>query len=135
MMHSIMPCMIKNDEQETSVLATLQLELRRGAMVLAVLSQLKEAEYGYSLKQQLSEAGLEIPEGTLYPLLRRLEAQGLLESEWRVVDEKRPRRYYKISQEGQQVFAALSREWRDLQEAVNNLLHTVAAGKNGEENG
>ncbi|MCL4862430.1 MAG: PadR family transcriptional regulator [Caldilineaceae bacterium] len=127
--------MIKNDEQETSVLATLQLELRRGAMVLAVLSQLKEAEYGYSLKQQLSEAGLEIPEGTLYPLLRRLEAQGLLESEWRVVDEKRPRRYYKISQEGQQVFAALSREWRDLQEAVNNLLHTVAAGKNGEENG
>lgn len=127
--------MIKNDEQETSVLATLQLELRRGAMVLAVLSQLKEAEYGYSLKQQLSEAGLEIPEGTLYPLLRRLEAQGLLESEWRVVDEKRPRRYYKISQEGQQVFAALSREWRDLQEAVNNLLHTAAAGKNGEENG
>ena len=130
-----MSCMIKNDEQETSVLATLQLELRRGAMVLAVLSQLKEAEYGYSLKQQLSEAGLEIPEGTLYPLLRRLEAQGLLESEWRVVDEKRPRRYYKISQEGQQVFAALSREWRDLQEAVNNLLHTAAAGKNGEENG
>lgn len=126
--------MIKNDEQETSVLATLQLELRRGAMVLAVLSQLKEAEYGYSLKQQLTAAGLEIPEGTLYPLLRRLEAQGLLESEWRVVDEKRPRRYYQISNEGQQVFAALSREWRDLQEAINNLLHAAVAGKNGEEN-
>jgi DNA-binding PadR family transcriptional regulator len=114
--------MTKSDEQDASVLASLQLELRRGAMVLAVLSQLKEAEYGYSLKQRLTEAGLEIPEGTLYPLLRRLEAQGLLESEWRVVDEKRPRRYYQISQEGQQVFTALSREWRDLQEAVNNLL-------------
>jgi PadR family transcriptional regulator, regulatory protein PadR len=126
--------MIKNDEQETSVLATLQLELRRGAMVLAVLSQLKEAEYGYSLKQQLTAAGLEIPEGTLYPLLRRLEAQGLLTSEWRVVDEKRPRRYYQISNEGQQVFAALSREWRDLQEAIDNLLCAAAAGKSGEEN-
>jgi PadR family transcriptional regulator PadR len=126
--------MIKNDEQETSVLATLQLELRRGAMVLAVLSQLKEAEYGYLLKQQLSKAGLEIPEGTLYPLLRRLEAQGLLESEWRVVDEKRPRRYYKLNRAGRQVFDALSCDWRELQEAINNLLHAAAAGINGEKN-
>ena len=75
------------------------LELRRGMIVLAVLSQLDHEQYGYSLLKLLSDQGLEVDQGTLYPLLRRLESQGLLQSNWRL-EEARPRRYYVISQEG-----------------------------------
>jgi DNA-binding PadR family transcriptional regulator len=110
-----------NKENYAEVIENLQLELRRGAMVLAVLSQLQESEYGYSLKQQLAVGGLEIPEGTLYPLLRRLEKQGLLQSEWRVVDEARPRRYYKASERGVQALRDLGQEWKQLSEAINNF--------------
>jgi DNA-binding PadR family transcriptional regulator len=110
-----------NKENYAEVIEHLQLELRRGAMVLAVLSQLQESEYGYSLKQQLAAGGLEIPEGTLYPLLRRLEKQGLLQSEWRVVDEARPRRYYKASERGVQALRDLGQEWKHLSEAINNF--------------
>jgi DNA-binding PadR family transcriptional regulator len=110
-----------NKENYAEVIENLQLELRRGAMVLAVLSQLQESEYGYSLKQQLAAGGLEIPEGTLYPLLRRLEKQGLLQSEWRVVDEARPRRYYKASERGVQALSDLGQEWKHLSEAINNF--------------
>lgn len=85
-------------------------ELRRGVVVLAVLSQMDTARYGYSLIQRLAERGLEIEEGTLYPLLRRLEKQGLLESEWEV-GEARPRKYYRISPLGREVLAALREEW------------------------
>ena len=88
----------------------LRLELRRGIVVLAVLSQMDTARYGYSLIQQLAEQGLDIEEGTLYPLLRRLEQQGLLESEWEV-SETRPRKYYRISPLGREVLAVLSAEW------------------------
>ena len=73
----------------------LVLELRRGILVLATLSQLDEAKYGYSLMQELADQGLEIEQGTLYPLLRRLEYQELLESEWNV-EGSRPRRYYHL---------------------------------------
>lgn len=97
-------------------------ELRRGALVLAVLAQLHEAQYGYSLKQRLAEAGLEIPEGTLYPLLRRLEAQGLVTSEWQVIDEVRPRRYYLLNAQGQTVLAQLAAEWRGLVAVLDRLL-------------
>jgi DNA-binding PadR family transcriptional regulator len=100
----------------------LLLELRRGVLVLAVLSQLATAEYGYSLKQELSERGLEINEGTLYPLLRRLESQGLLESDWRVVDDARPRRYYQMSPMGETVLANLAYEWDSLVEVMSGLL-------------
>ena len=70
----------------------LETELRRGALVLATLSQLRSARYGYSLRQALAEQGMPIEEGTLYPLLRRLEEQGLLASDWRIEDGP-PRRY------------------------------------------
>lgn len=101
-------------------------ELRRGALVLAVLARLGTAEYGYSLKQKLADAGLDINEGTLYPLLRRLEKQGLLESEWEVVDDARPRRYYRLSQEGEHVRFQLQAEWEELTRVMSILL----GGKN-----
>lgn len=99
----------------------LLLELRRGVIVLAVLSQLSEARYGYSLRRQLAEHGFEVNEGTLYPLLRRLEAQGLLESTWQL-GEGRPRRYYHLAATGHQVLAALRQEWQELQLALADLL-------------
>jgi DNA-binding PadR family transcriptional regulator len=99
----------------------LSLELRRGAIVLAILSQLEEPLYGYSLRERLAEQGLEIKEGTLYPLLRRLEDQGLLESDWEV-GEGRPRRYYRLSRRGKKVRAELQTEWEDLVEALGRLL-------------
>ena len=99
----------------------LALELRRGALVLAVLSQLDDEQYGYSLKKSLSHAGLEIDEGTLYPLMRRLETQGLLKSRWRVEDG-RPRRYYKISAQGESTLRALTGEWNKLAGVLKELL-------------
>lgn len=99
----------------------LALELRRGAVVLAVLSQLREEQYGYSLKKLVAASGLEIDEGTLYPLLRRLESQGLLTSRWRV-EQGRPRRYYKISAQGEETLEALAAEWRAIAESIGRLL-------------
>lgn len=111
-----------NKEGYADLIENLSLELRRGTVVVAVLSQLHEEQYGYSLKQQLSENGLEINEGTLYPLLRRLEGQGLLSSEWRVVDDARPRRYYRISELGLQALADLGAEWTQISKAINTFL-------------
>jgi DNA-binding PadR family transcriptional regulator len=102
----------------------VRLELRRGVVVLAVLSQMDTARYGYSLIQQLAEQGLDIEEGTLYPLLRRLEQQGLLESEWEV-SETRPRKYYRISLLGREVLAALSAEWFATVEVMRAILQEV----------
>ena len=96
-------------------------ELRRGTLVLCVLSQLQERQYGYSLKQDLAEHHIEIDEGTLYPLLRRLESQGLLDNEWDV-SGPRPRRYYRLNASGQEVLDTLSVEWQRMVEAVNQLL-------------
>lgn len=96
-------------------------ELRRGVLVLAVLARCQEVQYGYSLKQQLGAAGLDINEGTLYPLLRRLEGQGLLASEW-LVTEDRPRRYYRLSPAGSAVLARLVAEWHDLVGVVAQVL-------------
>ncbi|MEW5873106.1 MAG: helix-turn-helix transcriptional regulator [Chloroflexota bacterium] len=96
-------------------------ELRRGVLVLAALSQLGEAQYGYSLISELAERGLEIDQGTLYPLLRRLEADGLLQSEWNT-EGSRPRRYYVISPAGRQLLQALTEEWRGLSTVLNRLL-------------
>ena len=102
-------------------------ELRRGILVLATLSQLKEAKYGYGLISSLAERGLDIEQGTLYPLLRRLESQGLLQSEWNV-DGSRPRRYYMISSLGTDILAALASEWRDLTAVLENLLEDTSSG-------
>ncbi|CUS06358.1 putative DNA-binding protein YwzG [Candidatus Promineifilum breve] len=100
----------------------LRLELRRGVVVLAVLSQMDTARYGYNLIQRLAERGLDVEEGTLYPLLRRLEKQGLLESEWEI-GEARPRKYYRISPLGRKVLEALTAEWLHTIEVMHLILY------------
>jgi DNA-binding PadR family transcriptional regulator len=99
----------------------LELELRRGALVLAVLSQLRRAQYGYSLRQALADRGMPIEEGTLYPLLRRLEGQGLLASEWRIEDGP-PRRYYRLNDAGDALLAELTASWNALAATMAPLL-------------
>jgi len=96
-------------------------ELRRGVIVLAVLSQLGEEHYGYSLLKRLSDRGLEVDQGTLYPLLRRLESQGLLQSAWKI-EEARPRRYYVISKEGQKLLPLLREEWNGMVAMMGKML-------------
>lgn len=96
-------------------------ELRRGMIVLAVLSQLNEEQYGYSLLKLLSEQGLELDQGTLYPLLRRLESQGLLSSDWNT-EGPRPRRYYVISPEGQEFLPRLKEEWNRIVSMMERML-------------
>ncbi len=98
------------------------LELRRGVIVMAVLSQLREEQYGYSLINSLKQAGLEIDQGTLYPLLRRLESQGLLQSNWRV-EADRPRRYYVISDEGRALLPRLKEEWTGIVSMMGRMLN------------
>ncbi|MGD8167187.1 PadR family transcriptional regulator [Herbiconiux sp. P16] len=102
-------------------------DLRKGVLVLATLSQLTTEQYGYSLRQALAERGLPIEEGTLYPLLRRLEGQGLLASEWRV-DEGPPRRYYELSAQGAEVYRELAAAWGSLTTVMGRLLNAEGAG-------
>ncbi len=97
------------------------LELRRGVIVLAVLSQLDKEQYGYSLLNMLADKGLELDQGTLYPLLRRLEAQGLLASVWKL-EEARPRRYYVISPQGKAVLPQLKAEWNSIVAMMDVML-------------
>ena len=111
------------------VLENLRLELRRGCLVLAVLAKLRAEYHGYALAKTLAENGLEIDENTLYPLLRRLENQRLLVSQWRVED-KRNKRFYRLSEEGLAVLEQLLVEWRSINGAIENLLETpLAAGR------
>jgi PadR family transcriptional regulator, regulatory protein PadR len=97
------------------------LELRRGVIVLAVLNCLVEEQYGYSLLKLLAEQGMEVDQGTLYPLLRRLEGQGLLESSWRIT-EARPRRYYVISSEGKKALPVIRAEWQNIVRVMDQML-------------
>ena len=106
---------------EDDLFDKLRIELRRGSLVLAVLAALREERYGYTLRAVLEEAGLPIEEGALYPLLRRLEGQGLLSSEWRIEDGP-PRRYYRLSPEGERLYASLTASWRDLVATMDKLL-------------
>ncbi|MBM3263700.1 MAG: PadR family transcriptional regulator [candidate division Zixibacteria bacterium] len=99
----------------------LELELRRGVVVLATLSQLCAPRYGYELRQALAEKGMPIEEGTLYPLLRRLETQGLLKSEWKIEDGP-PRRYYSLNADGQKLLKQLTEAWQSMNDALNLLL-------------
>lgn len=99
----------------------LKLELRRGCLVLAVLAQLRSEHYGYTLRKALANHGLEIEESTLYPLLRRLETQGLLVSEWREED-KRNKRFYRLSKEGKLVLEQLLEEWYTMGKSLNRIL-------------
>ena len=100
---------------------SLRLELRRGSLTLAVLAQLRQEHYGYTLRKALAERGLAIDESTLYPLLRRLETQGLLASEWREED-KRNKRFYRLSAEGEQIFGQLLEEWQAINAAIDSIL-------------
>lgn len=102
-------------------LPKLELELRRGVLVLAVLSQLRQVQYGYSLRQALAARGMAIEEGTLYPLLRRLEGQGALDSEWRIEDGP-PRRYYRLNNAGEALLAELTASWNALVGTMAGLL-------------
>ena len=115
--------MVKNAQSPSTVENVVQ-ELRRGALILAALSQLDDEKYGYALINQLEENGLEIDQGTLYPLLRRLEAQGLLDSKWNV-EGSRPRRYYVINKTGKAVLKELVMEWRSLSKSMERLLADV----------
>ncbi len=106
---------------EVTLLSNILLEMRRGTLTLAVLSQLKQPCYGYSLLQQLEQKHTSIEPGTLYPLLRRLESQGLLESRWDTA-ESRPRKYYLLSEQGLQMYERLKVEWRRICEEMEGLL-------------
>lgn len=106
---------------EKDLLESLLSELRRGTLILSVLSQLGEARYGYALVQILEEKGIRIDANTLYPLLRRLEKQGLLCSEWNT-EEAKPRKYYKRTVFGDQIYTELVKQWNTLSDGMNRLL-------------
>jgi len=97
------------------------LELRRGSIVLAILSCLHEPHYGYSLLQVLEKSGIAVDAGTLYPLLRRLEKQGILRSNWDTSDT-RPRKFYEISKDGNELYNRLVIEWSDISEKLEKML-------------
>lgn len=99
----------------------LRLELRRGCLTLAALAQLRQEHYGYTLRKALADRGLAIDESTLYPLLRRLEVQGLLVSQWREED-KRNKRFYRLSTLGEQMLSQLLAEWQELNASIHRIL-------------
>ncbi len=104
-----------------TIVQNIQQEMKRGTLVLAVLTQMDQPQYGYSLIQALNTQGLTVEQNTLYPLLRRIEKQGLLESLWQV-EGNRPRRYYQISELGRQVRTELTEEWQTLNSTMSKLL-------------
>ena len=108
--------MSERDELQSN----LSSELRRGAVTLCVLSRLKKPRYGYALVETLQQKGMHVEPGTLYPLLRRLEKQGLLSSEWETSGSK-PRKYYVLSDMGKEVYCALYDEWRDMRQTIDDL--------------
>jgi len=103
------------------VFENLRLELRRGCLIVAVLAQLRTEQYGYTLRKALADDGLAIDEGTLYPLLRRLESQGLLASQWREED-KRNKRFYRLLPEGEQILGQLLEEWKSINASLERIL-------------
>jgi len=112
---------MSNGTANPEVFENLRLELRRGCLTLAVLTQLRTERYGYTLRKALADDGLEIDEGTLYPLLRRLESQGLLVSQWRQED-KRNKRFYRLSPQGEHVLNQLLAEWQQMNESLTKIL-------------
>ncbi len=106
---------------EPNLFENIRMELRRGSLILAVLAQLRTEQYGYTLRKALAEHGMEIDEGTLYPLLRRLESQGLLVSEWREED-KRNKRFYVLSADGKLMLKQLLTEWKSIDSSLNGIV-------------
>lgn len=95
-------------------------ELRRGTVVLACLGLLDEPRYGYALLETLEGVGVQVDGNTLYPLLRRLESQGLLVSEWDTA-ESRPRKFYRVTEAGRTVRDAMADEWAELDTALRSI--------------
>ncbi len=114
-------CSKQGRKVEREALEKLRLEMRRGVIVLAVLGQLRTERYGYSLRKSLLEHGMHVDEGTLYPLVRRLEKQGLLTSEWRE-EAKRRKRFYRLSDYGRRVFEQLREDWKALNGSIGELV-------------
>jgi len=110
-----------NPIPDPQIFDSLRLELRRGCLIVAVLAQLRAEHYGYTLRKALADDGLAIEESTLYPLLRRLETQKLLTSEWREED-KRNKRFYKLSPQGEIILTQLLAEWNAINDSVNTIL-------------
>jgi PadR family transcriptional regulator PadR len=113
-----------NGTASSEVLENLKGELRRGCLIVAVLAQLRVEQYGYTLRKALADDGLAIDEGTLYPLLRRLETQGLLVSQWREED-KRNKRFYRLSSEGEVILKQLLEEWENINTSLGRILQTT----------
>ncbi len=110
-----------NSDAGHEIFENLRLELRRGSLVLAVLAALRSEKYGYTLRKELTGLGINIDENTLYPLLRRLESQGLLLSEWREED-KRNKRFYRLSELGEAVLGQLLEEWRRINASLEKVV-------------
>jgi PadR family transcriptional regulator PadR len=110
-----------NGSASSEVLENLKGELRRGCLIVAVLAQLRVEQYGYTLRKALADDGLAIDEGTLYPLLRRLETQGLLVSQWREED-KRNKRFYRLSGDGEVILKQLLEEWESINASLGRML-------------
>ena len=113
-------------EKDEQLLENLRIELRSGCLAVAALSQLRHEHYGYTLRKALDDVGLGIEESTLYPLLRRLESQGLLVSEWRE-ESKRKKRFYKLSDRGERVLERLLIEWAGINRALTKLIGKAVA--------
>jgi PadR family transcriptional regulator len=109
------------------IFENLRLELRRGCLTLAVLATLESEQYGYTLRKTLEDHGVSIDESTLYPLLRRLESQGLLTSQWRE-EAKRIKRFYKLSPGGKQMLRQLAAEWQSLNTSLGSFLKESQRG-------
>jgi DNA-binding PadR family transcriptional regulator len=112
------------------IIEILRMELRRGSLILAVLAALRTEKYGYTLRAELAGRGVEIDEGALYPMLRRLETQGLLTSEWRE-DARRQKRFYRLSPDGAAALSQLADEWRGMNRAIETILGASSSGANG----
>ena len=113
--------MTNGKQSGAELFENLKLELRRGCLVVAVLAQLRKEQYGYTLRKALADDGLEIDESTLYPLLRRLESQGLLKSQWRE-EEKRNKRFYRLSPVGEEILSQLLDEWERINASLEKIL-------------
>jgi PadR family transcriptional regulator PadR len=109
------------DNSGAEILENLRSELRRGSLIVAVLAELRRERYGYTLRKSLEEHGISMDEGTLYPLLRRLESQGLLASEWREQD-KRNKRFYRLSPQGEVILNQLLLDWKNLSQSLQAIL-------------
>ena len=114
-------CMKNSTKLDVDLFENLKLELRRGCLIVAVLAQLRQEHYGYTLRKALHDLGLAIDEGTLYPLLRRLETQGLLASEWRE-ENKRNKRFYRLSTQGELILQKLLQEWQTINASLERIL-------------